>query len=722
MPQFDLRVGASPLFALLAIALAALAAFLYYRTTLPPVASLRRRLLMVLRGLAIALMLLLILEPVLRIISTASHPPVLTVLVDESKSMGMTDKSGDRSATVLSLLRSHELRRIGEHATVQYVAFSTSPRTIPAESLAGISFTGDGTDIAEALHAAAAERTSGSAHAILLVSDGVTTLGKNPLHDVESYGTPVYTVGVGDPAEQRDILITHIASNAVVYAGVPAPVDVLVKSTGFPGRNVEVSVSDGSRILDRRMLALQDGVREYAVALTYVPEGEGVRSYTVSVSSLPGELTTKNNHRSFTARVRKSALQVLLIAGMPSPDVTALRQALAEVEQFTVRSFTQSPAGAFYEGTLRRETIDSADCIVLAGFPTTTTLPSVAQTLFPAIDGRRVPVMVLATKQSDLRTLDRSASWLPFTVDQPSAAEYEVSVDPSATEKAIPAFTPEHHEADDPWLRLPPVFTTRSTIRVRPDAVVHASTRAQATNVTRPVILSRRVERRRVVAVILHGVWRWRLMAQRSAETKTFYGAFVANTLRWLTAPDEAGPVIARPFKDSFAQGEPLMFTAQVYDARGGIVNDAEVKLVVQRGSESREALLPPRGNGRYEGGTAGIHADGVFRYKVAASRGSTVVGSDSGQVRISGTAIEFLNTRMDAGVLSALSARTGGTFLLPAELGQLDSLLAGDPAFTQRTTSSVSEIHVRMSPWYVGLLVLLFATEWFIRKRSGMI
>ena len=106
---------------------------------------------MVLRGLALTLMLLLILEPVLRIISTTAHPPVLTVLVDESKSMGITDKSGDRSATVQTLLRSAALKHLSERSTVKYIAFSTSPRAIPPESLADLSFTGDGTDIAAAL-------------------------------------------------------------------------------------------------------------------------------------------------------------------------------------------------------------------------------------------------------------------------------------------------------------------------------------------------------------------------------------------------------------------------------------------------------------------------------------------------------------------------------------------------------------------------------------------
>jgi hypothetical protein len=180
--------------------------------------------------------------------------------------------------------------------------------------------------------------------------------------------------------------------------------------------------------------------------------------------------------------------------------------------------------------------------------------------------------------------------------------------------------------------------------------------------------------------------------------------------------------VIAKPFKDSFAQGEPLMFNAQVYDPRGNAVDDADLKLVIAKGNDVREALLPPRGNGRYEGGTAGIHTDGAFRYRVTASRNGSVLGSDSGQVHISGTAIEFLNTRMDEGTLTALAMRTDGVFMHPEEIGRLDSLLSGDAAFAPRTTSSVSEIHVRMSPWYIGVLVLLLAAEWVIRKRSGMI
>jgi len=116
------------------------------------------------------------------------------------------------------------------------------------------------------------------------------------------------------------------------------------------------------------------------------------------------------------------------------------------------------------------------------------------------------------------------------------------------------------------------------------------------------------------------------------------------------------------------------------------------------------------------------MHGDGAVRYRVTATKPGGVSGSDSGTVQISGTAIEFLNTRMDADVLQQIAARTGGEFLRPESVGALDSLLAAQPSFAPRITTSITELHFRNWLWYAGLIVFLLAVEWFLRKRSGMI
>jgi hypothetical protein len=262
----------------------------------------------------------------------------------------------------------------------------------------------------------------------------------------------------------------------------------------------------------------------------------------------------------------------------------------------------------------------------------------------------------------------------------------------------------------------------RLPLRARPDAAVLAVTRAQGQAAQIPLIFSRRISRQRVLTVVLHGLWRWRLMAQRSSSTEKFFSAFLSNAVHWLTASDAEGPVTARPQKESYAQGEPLAFSAEVYDSRQRPVNDAEVRVVVQRGQQILEGLLLPKGNGRYEGETPGLHSDGAVRYRVTATKAGVVSGSDSGSVHVSGTAIEFLNTRMDEEVLRQLAARTGGAFLLPESAGQLDSLLSAQPSFSPHTTTSAFELQFRNWPWYVALIVLLLAVEWTLRKRSGMI
>ena len=722
MPQVDFRLGASPLFALLAIGVAALLAYLYYRTTLPPISRVRRWILLFLRGTALALLLALLLEPVVRIVSSHSDPPILTILIDNSKSLSITDRQGQRPAAVRALLDAPVFQRLRSRAEMRYVAFGVSTRSLSADSLSTLSFSDDGTDLASALRTQAMGSTATQPHALLVISDGVATIGQNPVHGVESLGMPVYTIGIGEAAEQRDIAISQISTNTIVYSGVPAPVDVFVKSTGFPGEQVTVTLSDQSTILDRKSLLLAEGTKEYAVPLSYVPDGSGVRSYTVSVSSLEGELTAKNNRRSFTARIRKSKLRILMIAGTPSFDVAVIRQTLNEIEQFTVRSFTQTPTGGFYEGSLASSLVDSADCLFLLGFPAATTDPTVGSMVLSSAATRHIPLFVQVSRSTDLVRFGQWTSLLPFVTEGPVRGEEEISADATTAEHLTPVLTPATTGNENPWMQLPPLFTVRVPLRVRPDATVLAASRTQAQADAAPLVLIRRASQQRVLTVLLHDLWRWRLMAQRSAATQEFFPAFLSNAVHWLTAPDAEGPVIARPLKESYAQGEPLTFSAEVYDSGQRPVEDAEVRVVVQHGNQAMEGLLLPRGNGRYDGETPGMHADGSVRYRVTATKPGVVSGSDSGTVQISGTAIEFLNTRMDADVLQQIAARTGGEFLRPESVGALDSLLAAQPSFAPRITTSITELHFRNWLWYAGLIVLLLAVEWFLRKRSGMI
>ena len=273
------------------------------------------------------------------------------------------------------------------------------------------------------------------------------------------------------------VTISHVSTNAVTYSGVSTSVDVIRKEHRVPRTEGGSNAGNQGTVLDRQPLQLQEGTREYAVADCHISRKErGFRRTPFTVSALPGELTEKNNRQTFTARIRKSKLRILIVAGAPSPDVAIVRQTLHEVEQFTVQSFTQTPSGGFYEGTLPQSSADSADCLFLLGFPSRhNTGGSSATCSFASVSARRPPVLIQVSRSTDLSRLDRWATLLPFsTRGSRLAAEVRGDGRGDGSWNDDPGAHTDP-EGGDPWAQLPPLFTLRLPLRVHPDAIVHAT-------------------------------------------------------------------------------------------------------------------------------------------------------------------------------------------------------------------------------------------------------
>jgi hypothetical protein len=721
MPHLEIRFGSTPVLAIVAVLAAALLAFWFYRTTVPPLPPFRRYTLLVLRAFTLALLFLLLTEPVIRIVSLTTRRPVLVVLADNSSSMTVRDRLGDRTATLRSLLASSPMRELEQRADVRFLAMGRTTRPLSAAHLDSLAFTDPGTDITAALESVTRTGNTPLPQAILLLSDGNPTLGHNPLHIAATLSSPVYTVGIGDTSEQQDILLTRVTANTIVYAGTETPVDVRIKSAGFAGQRTEVALLDGSAVLDRKSLTLDPGTREYAIRLSYTPVTPGVRTYTVALAPLKGEVTLRNNRRSFVTRVRSGKQHIVILAGAPSPDLAVLRQTLAENPGFRVSGYTQLPDGTFLDGPLLAGALDSADCLVLVGLPTASTTRATDGVLQAALVKRGIPLFFVASRMVDWNRLGQFGSVLPFTVETPSAAEQEVFLEPTPVERLSPVLTPSSGD-DSPWTQLPPVYATRTALRAKPGAVVLGLARGQTAAGPAPLLMTLHMQERRTVALAAYGIWRWRLMAQRAPATSGFFAAFLTNIVQWLTASEDRGPVIVKTVNDVFVAGEPIRFQGQVYDPQQRALDDAEVRVTIRQGAGTAETVLVPAGNGRYEGSVPGWGEEGAFTYTATATRGERLLGSDSGMVHIGGVQPEFLETRMNASLLRELAERTGGAFLSPETFGRIVDLLARQPSFVSTEETRAAEHNVRNRPLLVGAIILLLAMEWFLRKRSGMI
>jgi hypothetical protein len=722
MPSIQLGFNTSTAVIIILLIVASATAALFYRYTLPPIPRGKRILLTILRAAALSLVLILLFEPLLHLVVSSVQRPTLAVLVDNSKSMQIKDKVGDRAEQLTSLIGSEALQAIARTGALRYYTFGIKPKHVDILTKDSLSLSEDATDISAALLALAEEKGGQNITAALLLTDGSYNLGQNPVYEAELLGLPLYTVGIGDSSEQKDILVTKVSTNDLVFSESEVPVDVTVKGSGFNGQRVEVTLSEGTRELSRASLVLGEGTREYPVRLSYVPQGEGTKKYLVKVSTLGGELTLTNNRKTFFAKVLKSKLRVIMIAGAPGPDLSIVKQTLIEDKNLDVRSFTQRQPSGFYEGTLTSASLDSADCVVLIGFPTSQTTSTVLDLVRVAVVQKNKPLLFINGKAVDESKLQALNSVLPFVqASQRSTVEQYVFFQPADAQKKHPILNTGAGEDAAAWNKLPPIFKTQTSYRAKTEATTLGFVRILNVPLQEPLVAFRNVNRQKSLAVLGYGIWRWRLMARGTPETEKLLSIFLSNSIRWLTTHEDNRPVKGSTTKELYTQGEPVEFTAQVYDASANPVDNAQVRVTAQQEGKEFETTLTQIGNGRYEGKIDGL-SEGDYTFRTAAQADGQPLGEDQGRFTVGELNLEFQDPRMNTSLLRELAFRTSGKYYSPENIKELVTDIASLQSFKARDIRRATAYEIWNWQYTLACIVLLFGMEWFIRKRSGML
>ena len=68
------------------------------------------------------------------------------------------------------------------------------------------------------------------------------------------------------------------------------------------------------------------------------------------------------------------------------------------------------------------------------------------------------------------------------------------------------------------------------------------------------------------------------------------------------------------------------------------------------------------------------------------------------------------------------IAARSGGTATTLAGLQELLQNIASAPDFLPRTEQTVNEASLRHVYFLLAIVIALLASEWILRKRSGMV
>lgn len=713
----DLTLASSPLLLLFALAVAGAFTWWSYGRSQPRVAGPKRLLLAGLRFLALFVVVLLLFEPVFRRVVRRDEPPVLAVLVDASESLTADPEGAAAGPPAAEVVRA-ALAGLPDSDALRVYRFAADTTPLPGDSADSLAFDGERTDIARAIQHIEATFEGRNLRGILLISDGRYNTGRNPLYLAERARVPLYTAVVGDTTAQRDVRASRVVTNEVAYVGSVLPVQAGVRASGFGGEAATVSLVENGRTVASEAVTLPADGLETTVELTVTPAQPGLHRYTVAVSRRPGEATYRNNTESVAVRVLDTRRRVLLVAGAPSPDLTALRTALEADPQVDLTVRTQRGPGAFYEGALP-EDLGGYDVAVLVGYPGPAS--GEAARLAEAV-GDGLPALFVLAAQTDLGALGRLfGDVLPAVpaVVRAGVDEAGLVVTPAGSTHPVLQVPGVALDALD---RLPPLLYSESRWTPAPDARVLGTVRRGGVALDAPLLAVRAGGGTRTAALLGAGSWRWATLPADLGALDGFYDGLVDNLLRWVTAREDRRPVRVRPTNALFGEREPVTFSGQVYDESLEPVENADVRVTVTAPDGTQTPLtMRPLGNGRYAL-DAGALPEGAYTYTAVAERAGQRLGDDRGAFAVGALALEFREPGADAALMRQLALRSGGRVVPIAEVPALPARLAEEGRFEARPVEQERETPLLHLPFLLGLVVVTLTAEWFVRKRSGMV
>lgn len=710
--KIHINFSFSPVLFILGLILIAAYTVYSYRYTVPQVNTPFKFLLVSLRTLALLLILFVIFEPILSIAHRKKIEPVNLFFVDDSKSLQVNDAT-DKKGTATAFLKRLSESQLKNSA--ELYSFGSKVSRISTDSLNKFTFNEGTTNFSKLFNnIKSGEKNIAS---ITIVSDGVITDGSNPVYQAEKLSIPVYTFGLGDTTRRDNLEVRRVLFNDYVYAQNPTTINAAISNSGFKNKTVTLTLSeDNKKVSQQNVTLANEGISNYNIP--YTPQSAGEKKLVLSISELNGEFTFADNKKVFYVNVLNNKLNTLIIAGSPSPDLSFVRNTLQSDENLRVNTITQVAPGKFLENVNQNRLIDSSNIMFLVGFPSSQTPDGLLNRIINEIKNKNKPFFIVLSAGTDFNKLRALQAELPFTIGRINSGftDAQPNVTPEEFENPLLQSNSPNPEA---WNNLPPVAKPNTELFAKPESNLLAKTKINNIPLNAPLMLSRKLGNKRSIAVLAKDIWRWKL--QTAEKRLDVFDRLLLGSMKWLNTREDQKQVTIRTTKKEYSLGEPIEFTAQVYDESFNPVDGAEVNINVISGSNKYIVNMNSLSGGLYEGALV-TSSPGDYDFSGSAKFNDKTLGSDKGRFNIGDVEIEMINPGMDKDFLTLLSKQTGGRFFDGKNFDQLFNLLQENNQRQTKEKINLSEITLWSNEWMLIAIVFLFAAEWFLRKRSGML
>ena len=686
----DLSLWWLPLFGIISIGLAY---YYYYRSHQKTTWEKKElRVLFGLRAIGLFLLLLMLLGLVWESISYRQEKPLFVTMIDDSASM-LNYKDSAAVKKNIEQFQADLKERFGDKFDLKVLR--VGEKVTPNDS---ISFLQKKTNLADGfdyLHEQYFNRNLGG---IVLISDGNFNEGAHPMYSADRLQfTPVFTLGVGDTVNKKDLSLKSVLTNEVAFTNNVFPVEALFDAHKFAGSSVVVSLlHNGKTEQSKTVKIANSNYDQQRVLFEVEAKAKGFQRYTVQVEHKKGEFTFQNNQQTCYIEIVDTKSNIVLLADAPHPDLAALRSVFEQDKRVVIKTDYTSAYNL------------TGDLPSLVIWYENGTKPNYG--LFQQLKDKGIPVWFILGPTTSYAVL----SQFGLNIKVPSTNQQD-DVYPTIS-GGFNAF--EFTDDCKDMLKIaPPLRAKFGTVSTPNDSEILLTQRVGNVSKKDPLFLILNGRKAKIGVTLGEGIWRWKMKEFMLKKSNPGFEEFVNKVSLYLTIKQNTDPFRVT-FPKRFTVSEDIEAKAEYYSEAMELITTPEISLsITKSGGATNQVQFTPVSNfykanlGQLTAGTYKWTATAKFKGKVMTKSGAFVVDD---------IALERLNNRSDFSVLKQLSKPVDGKFYPLAQYHKLLSELEkrSDISTVQYEDSGFTSIIDWW--WYFVILILVFGTEWFLRRRWG--
>ncbi len=300
-----------------------------------------------------AIVLVLLWQPAITVAQLRPQQNIIAVLVDDSRSMGITENGSTRQAQAVNALQNGVLASLNRTFQTRLYRVDATPARI--DNLKDLQPNAPSTRIGDSLKQLSEQTSDLPIGAVVLLSDGDDNSGgldPDAIAALRARHIPVHTVGFGRERAAHDVELDDAVVAPRALADSRLAAKITFHQRGYAGAKINLTVRDVSagqpKILAARTVTLGSDGNLQTETLMFNVGGAGAKTLQIAAAALTGEENTANNTLTRVVNVASDARRILYIEGEPRWEYKFIRQAEEDDRMVQIVSMVRTSQNKIY--------------------------------------------------------------------------------------------------------------------------------------------------------------------------------------------------------------------------------------------------------------------------------------------------------------------------------------------------------------------------------------